>query len=785
MIPYELTTLRQWCWSTLATNPLTGKRDKAPRTPITGELASSVDQSTWGTYADALASAEQHGGAVGFVLTEQDPYVVIDLDHDPAKPPDEKVAQGQQLVFKEFAGTYAELSQSGYGCHIVVRAPFVKGLRRPGLEVYGAKRYIIFTGNTLPDRDLPIADMSEHVTELVAALGGADADGDMPDSLPETESDEDILRSLREAANGAKFSDLYDNVPGEHHDWSQRDAALAQFIAYRTRNYEQALRLFRGSRLYNPERKAGKSGYKTVQNYEQGYLIGTTFKKQWQLLASTYYHRDRGREFAAVLVDNERRKQEQQLAAAVQRAEALPPPAANLPVPDNSIPVPPGLLGQVAMYVYDTSPSPVWEIAIAAAITFCSAVFGNKWRTATNNGLGHYVVLLAESGTGKTAAVNRITALVRAVEEQGNALATQLTGPGYVASGQGLLKRFAEQPVMYSFLSEFDATLQRLDPTNASDSYVEFRRVLLEVFDADRISATAYAKKDDSTAKVDYPVFSFMGDTRAEDFFALVTEQFARSGFLPRLTLIEYKGPVMYRPLNYRPHIPAELVSAMSAAVFACSREMSGVLAVPMDNAASLYFDSLGRERVDKINASTDTLTRTAWNRMDLRISRLATVVAVGRNVTNPVVTLEDMHWAEGVVRWGIDRVLGDRVQGEQVGEGEVRFIGDVVEFIQAYHAASPSKRRNLKAPRALEERGDVYPFASFKEFVKWRVRYRDHKQGFARAVEMAISEAVKSGLLDQLKPDQCAALGYPSARVPVFVLGEEAGAYMRPGQVV
>ena len=766
MIPVELHAYRHWCWSSLVINPTTGKPDKAPRKPD-GSLASVADPSSWSSYEEVRAALDSKGGAIGFVLTPSDPYCIIDLD----KTDDLKAREGQSLVWEGFAGTYAEYSQSGEGVHIVLRGVIGGGVRRRGLEVYDRGRYMIFTGNVL--RDQPVADMGSVVNELVAGLGGVDASGNMPEDMPAESTDQEILDRITRASNAAKFLDLYYTAPGAGDDWSQRDAALAQFIAFYTRNHEQALRLFRGSVLYDPARKAAKSGYKTVDSYEQGYLLGRTFKRQWQELAPQQYHIDKGRDYAETVLSRWREAQAAGIRDAEARVQALSNAVDESAIPSNSIPMPPGLVGSVAAYVYNTSPSPVWEIAVASAITFCSAVFGNKWRTSTGNGLGHYVVLLADSGVGKTAGTSRITALARAVEDKGNALMADLAGPGYLASGQALIKLFAERPVMYSFLAEFGETLKRLDPTNASDSYIEFRRVLLEVFDAERINSAAYAQKKDSTDKVDYPVLSFLGDTRAEDFFSLVTDQFARSGFLARLTLIEYAGKIPERPSNYAPYVPEDLVDAVGAAVFACNRQVSGVHAVPMEPAAALYFDELGRERVFRMNTAADELTRGAWNRLDLRIARLATVLAVGENWVQPVVTLANMKWAEGIVRFGLEYTVGERVSADRMGDGETRFTGDIEEFVNKWRGYTPAQRRaSLNAPRALEENPNVFPYPSFKQYVKRRARFVNHKLGFNRAVELALDVALKDGLLDQLTPEQCQQIGY-SGRVPVFMLGE------------
>ena len=126
-IPDELKALRQWCWASLKPLP-NGKPDKAPRQPD-GTRASGANPETWSTYAEIEEKVASDGGAAGFVLTESDPYTIIDLD----AVDDAKVQEGQRQVYEGFAGTYAEYSQSGRGTHIVLRGKIGGG--RPAQKV--------------------------------------------------------------------------------------------------------------------------------------------------------------------------------------------------------------------------------------------------------------------------------------------------------------------------------------------------------------------------------------------------------------------------------------------------------------------------------------------------------------------------------------------------------------------------------------------------------------------------------------------------------------------------
>jgi hypothetical protein len=67
---------RRWvCWR------YDRRGKKRPVDPRTGKAASTADPQTWGCFEAAAAAAEEHGhDGIGFVLTAEDPYAVIDLD---------------------------------------------------------------------------------------------------------------------------------------------------------------------------------------------------------------------------------------------------------------------------------------------------------------------------------------------------------------------------------------------------------------------------------------------------------------------------------------------------------------------------------------------------------------------------------------------------------------------------------------------------------------------------------------------------------------------------------
>lgn len=252
-IPHELRSFPQWvCWRL---EPTDGpKPAKVPYSPRVGKRASVIDPATWASFDEAIAAAPNYNG-IGFVLTDNDPYSFIDLDVSAGEQPSAE----QQAIYNEFA-SYAELSPSGRGVHIVVRGKVPNGKRQGNVEIYPSGRFMTVTGNTV--RPGPIADHSTKLQAMWARMGGnaSQAAQDAPDAA-QTASDRAIIDQARSAANGAKFAALYaGNWQGEYPSQSEADQAFINIIGFYSKNREQVARIFRASALGQRD-KAKRSDY--------------------------------------------------------------------------------------------------------------------------------------------------------------------------------------------------------------------------------------------------------------------------------------------------------------------------------------------------------------------------------------------------------------------------------------------------------------------------------------------------------------------------------------------
>jgi hypothetical protein len=127
----------QWCVWRWTKRP-SGNWQKPPYMATDPERnASSTDPSTWADYATALAAVRAgHGNGITYVLTKNDPFAAVDLDH--CRDADTRsIDRWAQNFLTRSRGTYAEITPSGDGLRIWGLASGIKVNRAFALEIDG------------------------------------------------------------------------------------------------------------------------------------------------------------------------------------------------------------------------------------------------------------------------------------------------------------------------------------------------------------------------------------------------------------------------------------------------------------------------------------------------------------------------------------------------------------------------------------------------------------------------------------------------------------------------
>jgi putative DNA primase/helicase len=265
-IPEELKTLRQW---------VVWQGNKIPVNPKSGNYAASNNPKTWGTFDQAWDYYERHKPqgcqGIGFMFSADDPYTGIDLDKC-INPETAEMESWAKDIIKEM-DSYTEISPSGTGVHIFVRGELPPGGKRKGqIEMYAHSQYFTMTGNhfgqtsnTIEERDGELKALHGRVFAKAESKFPAE-----PTSNPSIElSDQDLIAKAKAAANGDRFTKLWQGDYSGYPSQSEADLALCSMLAFWTgKDAEQMDRLFRQSGLFR--KKWDEKHYGDGSTYGQG-----------------------------------------------------------------------------------------------------------------------------------------------------------------------------------------------------------------------------------------------------------------------------------------------------------------------------------------------------------------------------------------------------------------------------------------------------------------------------------------------------------------------------------
>ncbi len=262
-IPSELIERPQWvAWVLEQRN---GKPTKVPKMAATGAGASSTDPATWGTYtaaqkrAAAILATRAVGG-IGFVLTGDDPFAVVDLDH--CRDLDTGVIADEAAAIIHSLASYTEVSPSRTGVHVLIRGAVPgRGNKKMmpwggPIEMYSTARYITVTGDHLEGTPEAIQDAQDALNTLHRdTFPPAPPKPLTAPHSPVSMDDSELIERMMKGANGFQIRALWDgSTDGHGGDDSAADLALCSHLMFWTGNdMARTDRLFKQSGLMRPK----------------------------------------------------------------------------------------------------------------------------------------------------------------------------------------------------------------------------------------------------------------------------------------------------------------------------------------------------------------------------------------------------------------------------------------------------------------------------------------------------------------------------------------------------
>lgn len=764
-IPHELKIHKQWVNWNYEQREEGKKPTKVPYSPRTKFQVSVMDATHWGTFDEALNNVGNGFDGIGFVLTAKDPYCIVDLDQA-------RDAEEYDLVNRTFMGlkSYTEVSPSGTGLHVVMKAQLGRGRKKHPIEVYDRARFITFTGNV--HWNLPIDYRQQEVENVVAQLpSDTIVLGHHDGTAAPSGTDREVWDKAASASNGQKFKDLWNGDFTLHYSsQSEADFALVDILAFYTQNAEQIARLFRQSGLGQRD-KAQRADYidrMVLRSFDNipppvdlahvQQMVATMLQRQeaeQQPVTPTqqpYVVPDLTVDEPAAVIT------QPVYVEPVRTALTMPPTYAdtNYCYSNAEITFPDGLVGEIAQYIYDSSPRPVGVISLAAALGLMAGICGSAFNVS-NTGLNMYIVVLAQTGTGKEALQSGISRLMHDVGAIVPSAKTFI-GAGEFSSAQGLMTYLQKTSKNFvSIVGECGMWIKTLSMPNAHERHSGLRRMFLDLYgkSAQRsvLNPTAYADTAKNAQAVRQPAVSLLGESTQERFFAAIDEDLISEGFVPRWMILEYEGKRVPSNRNASNIHPSSLLmEALCNLCTYCTQMVESLQThhlqwTPEASALEMQFDTFCD---DQHAATGEDVLHNLWSRAHMKALKLAAIIAVGRNISNPVIDAYSWNYAVQLVLRDTYRMARRYHSGDLASRVEASNNEQSAAILTAIRQYGKMEDKTLRSYGVTEVMRNSFavPYVYFQRKLAKKSMFTKDRRGSSVAIQKALDECAATGLL-------------------------------------
>lgn len=771
-IPDEMKQYKQWItWKyEIECEGDNCKYTKIPYSPLTGSYASVSDPSTWVSFEEALSVVSYYSG-LGFVLSIDDPFTFIDLDEPKGHLTAEEkqvITDRQIKIYQEF-NSYSEVSPSGKGLHIIVKGKVASGRKRSSIEIYSDKRFMTMTGNVYNPVDIQDKQVLLSILWEQMASGSTSAVCYAGDDV-ERYKDDEIIQQALNAKNGDLFHTLLSgNWRDKYQSQSEADFAFINIVAYYTQNKNQIARIFRNSFLGNSPKgiykhRGDRSDYvnKMILDSFDRMLPPVEIDQLRNMVEETIKLKaeENKKKRKEGKINSIEAKQNRDEKEASKNKIVSSNPYNHLPFNPSQNPYafPPGLLGDVARYIYNSAPRPVQEIALAGAIGFMAGICGRVYNIS-GTGLNQYVLLLSSTGTGKEAISSGINKLIQAVQRTVPA-ASEFIGPAEIASPQALVKYMSKSSVCFmSLMGEVGLLFKQLTHYNANPNMIGLRRILLDLYnksgEGNVLRPTIYSDREKNTEPLYSPSFTMLGETTPETFYTSLSEHLITEGLLPRFTVIEYEGLRVPINKNHLTVVPSfQLIEQLSALVAHCLTNIHAnkVTQVIVSDEAAFIFDAFDVYCDKQINSNNMELIKHLWNRAHIKALKLAALVSVGIDPYNTVISKDAAEWSINIIIADVNRMLRKFELGE-IGEDteETNQISEVRKAIKEYCTREYNDIEKYKSTTRQIHDDKVITLSFIHRRLAAMACFRKDKIGATRALQRSIDALKDQGDLYEI----------------------------------
>ncbi|MCH4542732.1 bifunctional DNA primase/polymerase [Ochrobactrum sp. A-1] len=602
--------------------------------------------------------AKWPGAAIGLDLAKCG-FVVIDCDRHDAD------ADGVE-AFGQLAADHSHdidasplVATPKEGSHVYFRQPDGKsygnarGTLPAGVDVRGAGGYVIAPGTVMEDGrayelfgNLSAAPvLPQWVADIIDT--GEEQPKAQPVPVPREAHSDARVNAYCEAAIAAEISKVENAAKGGRNNTLNEAAfALGQLVGAGWKSEAEIAGL-----LMNAAAACGLNPVESRKTVQSGIRAGA--KEPRQLPPSEGPELEAPEELARInamiLAAWEKQQREKEgtrqiveqqdgTIADAETGEIIETPS--LPVQaEGGIDYPPGLVGDIARWIVETSRRPQPELAIGAALAIVGTVAGRQFAGPTRSGTHLYVLGLAPTGKGKDHPLQQISRIMSA------ASLGHHIGPSEFISMPAVVNFLTRKPLSICPMDEFGGFMKRINSRRASGFESSISKVLRTMWSSSFAPylTPEWASKPSET--IHSPSITIFGASTPEQFYSAMEGASLEDGTLNRFLLMSGRSSVSERdPLQDAAVVPTDIIDRLRRIYFRSGELASAIRNDPnadpstsnqlrllpwCPDGAQTRYGEFSREierLMDKDVEASAFYARTV--EMSLRI---ATIVAIGR----------------------------------------------------------------------------------------------------------------------------------------------------------
>lgn len=426
--------------------------------------------------------------------------------------------------------------------------------------------------------------------------------------------------------------------------------------------------------------------------------------------------------------------------------------------------VPPGLVRDVASYIYHAAPYPNETMGVVGGIGLLAAIVGRS-HNINGMGLNQYLANVAPTGTGKEQVPTGIGRLIAPLEAA-FPLIGEIRGPGEIVSAPGLHKAFAARrnPSMFCIIGEIGLMVAQLSSPKRDANKAGIERFLLQTYTKSDFGAVlddaAYSDRQNNPGVVQSPALTIIGDTTPETLYGALNDRMIMSGLLPRFVIFETTAPRPYQNKDRILEPCPQLVEGLKR-LCAVALEIQGskrVCNVGMSKEAIALFDDFERWTTDKVNEAANELTRHLWTRVNVKALKLAALNAVGVDPVAPIITEVECMWATNVIVDQTNALIAKFNNGEigDLGGNEAKQQDEVLRCIYEYLTQPFERFENYGVTRAMHHKF-IVPQSYLSRRLRNLPAFRDDRIGPTNALKRTLQGLVDADEINEVPKTQMA----------------------------